>query len=350
MKHTVLETEYLKALLMACGPSSNEMAPSEIFRIHTGKKADKTIKDNMGNTIAIANPNVIYKVLLSAHIDEIGFQVSGVCSDGLLRIRKIGGVNTASLNGHAVVVKAKDGPVAGALVCKANGDNNVIPGIDEFFIDIDATSREEAERMVEMGDYVTFAPSVAITNDVITSKSIDNRIGVYIISEVFEHLSGKLKSIQLIAAATTQEEIGLKGMALIARETAPDICLNVDVTDALQIGKDELPAINKGVVVYKNADSNPLITKKLIESAERQDISHQVALGRNITGGTDASRIQLFSARTAVAELAIPCKYMHSQHEKCGVKDVLASINLISTFIFEMDKILSNGEQPCFIY
>lgn len=350
MKKNIFDLDYLQLLLKSSAPSSNEMAASEVFRNYLGSKAEQIVKDNIGNTIAITNSDRTYKILLSAHIDEVGFQISDICNDGLLRIRKIGGINTANLNGHTVNIITDHGSIEGTLVCKTDGENNVIPTIEAFYIDINASSREEAEEIISIGDYITFSPSFTSSNDVITSKSIDNRIGIFIISQAFSHLSGHLKNIQLLAAATTQEEIGLRGMALVAQETSPDICINLDVTDALQIGKEGLPEINKGVVVYKNADSNPSLKKFVINCAKENDIPYQISLGRNITGGTDCSRIQLFSPQTAVAELAIPCKYIHSHNEKCGLKDIVSCIDLICAVILSIDRCLSNNKEIDFTF
>ena len=350
MKKICNDANYLELLLKSSAPSSYEMAASEVFRNYLRSKAEHIIKDNIGNTIAITNSDGIYKILLTAHIDEIGFQITDICNDGLLRIRKIGGINTAYLNGHTVNILTDHSIVKGTLVCKIDGENNTVPNIDAIYIDINASNGEEAKKIIGIGDYVTFSPSFTSSNNVITSKSLDNRIGVFIISQIFSKLSGHLKNIQLMAAATTQEEIGLRGMALVAQETSPDICINFDVTDALQIGKECLPEINKGVVFYKNADSNPSLKEFIINCAKENDIPYQISLGRNITGGTDCSRIQLFSPKTAVTELAIPCKYIHSHNEKCGTHDVKDAIDITCIVISVLDTALSNGKQLIFSY
>lgn len=344
-----LDKKLLEALLMASGPSACEKRAAEVFRHYIGSKAEQLLTDNMGNTVALINSEGAYKVMIAAHIDEIGFQVSGFCNDGLLRIRKVGGVNTANLNGHTVLVLTDHAQIEGVLVCQTNG-NNVVPDIDSFYIDINASSREEAEQMVALGDYVTFTPVCSVADNVITSKSLDNRIGVYVILQVIDQLAGQLKNVQLLVAATTQEEIGLRGMALVAQQTMPDMCVVFDVTDAQQIGKEGLPQINKGCVVYQNADSNPVLKKMIMDVAQENHIPYQTAVGRNVTGGTDSSRIQIFSPSTAVAEIAIPCKYIHSHSEKCGVQDVENCIQLTVSLLKSLDKDLSDGREIKFCY
>lgn len=344
------EYTYLKSLLCACAPSSHEFAATEIFREKISFLTDKLIKDNLGNTIAISNTKGGLNVMISAHIDEIGFQVTNICEDSLLKIRAIGGVNPYTMNGHKVTILSDNGPINGILVYKSN-NNNYAPDINAFYIDINASSYEYTKKYTQIGNVVTFAPNYELSNDIITSKAIDDRIGIFSISQIFENLSGKLKNIKLIAAATAQEEIGLRGMALVAQEIMPDICINIDVTDAVQINKnDGLPQVGKGVVICNNADTNPILRKTLYDIALKKKIPTQTVVGRNITGGTDSSRIQIFSHKTATADLSIPCKYIHTNHECCSLHDVSYCIELCSSFINELDKNIAKYNKNTFAY
>ena len=113
----------------------------------------------------------------------------------------------------------------------------------------------------------------------------------------------------------------------------PAVCLNVDVTDACQMDKKHLPKLGDGSVLYRNADSNPVLRQALESVAHTADIPLQMAVGRNITGGTDSSRIQLFSPRTAVVDISIPCKYMHTHYEQCSLKDIGSCIKLLGIIL-----------------
>lgn len=115
------------------------------------------------------------------------------------------------------------------------------------------------------------------------------------------------------------------------------MCINIDVADAYQINKKNQPVMGEGCVLYRNADSNPPLRQMLYHIARQENIPLQIAVGRNITGGTDSSRIQLFSPKTAVIDLSIPCKYMHTHHEQCSISDVLSCINLLKVFILHLD-------------
>lgn len=344
------DTAFLHALLGASAASSHEEAASQLFRDYIRSRADEVRTDQMGNTVATSNPKGKFALLLSAHIDEIGWQVSSFCDNGLLKVRKVADMNTLNLVGQEVVIATEQGVVKGVMVCKSSGNNNVVPTIDDYFLDIDADSKESAEKLVAIGDFVTFSPNSDRSQEVITSKSIDNRAGVFILSQLFMRLAGSLNNIKLSVATTTQEEIGLRGMAVLARREQPDVCLNLDVTDALELDKKNLPEMGRGCVLYRNADSNPLLRKYIHDLAQTLHFPVQIALGRNITGGTDCSRIQLFSPSTAVADIAIPCKYMHTHHEKCSLSDLFSCICLLESCIRQMDSELSDGKILSFSY
>lgn len=332
-----IDKDFLLALLHAAGASSDEHQPSVLFREYLSSHGGTIVTDMIGNTLVTSNTKGNYRILLSAHIDEIGMQVTEYCENGLLKLRKVGGVNTLHIIGQEVEVHTLQGTRQGVIISHVIRNNNTIPDIDDCFVDICCQSKEEAEQMVNLGDYVTFSPNARIIGDTVVSKAVDNRTGVFIISQVFSRLVGKLHHVNLSVAATTQEEIGLRGMAVLAHNMLPAICLNIDVTDACQINKKQLPKMGEGSVLYRNADSNPLLRQMLESVAHATTIPLQIATGRNITGGTDSSRIQLFSPRTAVADISIPCKYMHTHHEQCSLTDIYSCILLLETLILHLD-------------
>lgn len=338
-----LDIDFLLALLQATGVSSYEKKPSKLFRSYLVPYAESIKNDMMGNTLVSLNSKGKYQILLSAHIDEIGMQVTEYCENGLLKLRKIGGINPLHLIGQEVVISSDKGVCYGVIVAKTPNNNNTIPDIGDCFIDVCCHSKQDAEQLVNIGDFVTFRPNARIWEGTIVSKAVDNRVGVFILSQVLRQLTGKLNHITLSVAATTQEEIGLRGMAILAQQLTPDICINIDVTDACQINKDQLPVMGKGCVYYRNADSNPILRQMLISIAQQANIPMQMAVGRHITGGTDSSRIQLFSPHTAVMDLSIPCKYMHTHHEQCSVEDVYFCIALLEAFILHLDNNFPNS-------
>lgn len=334
-----IDTDFLLVLLHASGTSSDERQPTALFRDYLSSHADETGTDMMGNSLMTANPDGSYRILLSAHIDEVGMQVVDICDNGLLKIRRVGGLNTLHVIGQEVEIHTLHGSRRGIIVAHTHGSCDNVPDIDDCFVDICCRDKEDAERTVHTGDYITFSPNARIVGDTVISKAVDNRAGVFVISQVFRRLAGRLRNVCLSVAATTQEEIGLRGMAVLARTAAPAVCLNVDVTDAMQISRKSLPLMGGGGVVYRNADSNPVLRRMLEECARASDIPLQTAVGRSVTGGTDSSRIQLFSPYTAVTDMSIPCKYMHTHHEQCSLSDISSCCSLLEAFVLYLDNV-----------
>lgn len=341
--------DYLTQLLQCCGPSAFEGSVSAFFRQRMSSVADKIEFDNMGNTVATFNPDGSFHLLLSAHIDEIGFQVCDYNKNGLLKIRKVGGVRKQYINAQRVKVLAAGKSVDGVVVCKYD-DKEGLPDIDGFFVDIDAGSREEAQSIAPLGTPVCFAPNVTFSGNTVTSKSLDDRIGIYTITRIATQLADRLESLKLSVAATVQEEIGLRGMASVAKMVPADVCLNFDVTDAAEFDKESLPSLGGGAVLFSNADSNTRLRDELAAVADYAQIPHQLSLGRNITGGTDAARLQIFSPDAAVAGIGLPCRYMHSPVEKCSLLDVNAAVSLVVSFAENLEKRLAAGGTIDFRY
>lgn len=332
-----MDKDFLFALLQAAGASSDEHRPSALFRQYLSACADEVVADMIGNTLVASNAGGDYRILLSAHIDEIGLQVTGYCDDGLLKLRKLGGMAPLHAIGQEVEIHTHQGIRPGIVVSRAAGNNNAVPDMDDCFIDIFSQSKEKTMQWVRLGDVATFSPNARVIGDTLISKAVDDRVGVFVLSQVFRHLAGKLHHVHLSVATTVQEEIGLRGMAVLAQNTMPAVCLNVDVTDACQMDKKHLPKLGDGSALYRNADSNPVLRQALESVAHTADIPLQMAVGRNITGGTDSSRIQLFSPRTAVADISIPCKYMHTHYEQCSLKDIGSCIKLLESFLLHLD-------------
>ncbi|HBZ33818.1 MAG TPA: hypothetical protein DEO38_01825 [Bacteroidales bacterium] len=331
----------LKSLLSSIGVSSFERSAADLFRHYAEQWADTVRQDYFGNTVATMNTGAKYRVLLSAHIDEVGFQVTEVCQNGLLKVRGIGGVCPARLNTQQVVVCADCGYVNGVMVSTPMTNDGKMPDIKDFFVDIDCQNREQAMQLIELGAPVAFMPNYSVHDSVITSKSIDDRVGCYVVLEVMKRLKGRLKKIRLSVAATTQEEIGLRGMAAVAQTEQPDMAINVDVTDAEQLDKTSRPRMGEGCAIVLNADSHAMFRERVIKTASRANIALQKCLGREITGGSDSSRMQIFSPKTLVGELVIPCKYMHSHTEKCSLNDIESCINIITDLLTGLDEELA---------
>ena len=334
--------EFLFQLLNSSGPSGYEMETTSLFRSYIEPYCDNVEKDTMGNITGVINPSSSRKLLISAHADEVGLQITGIRENGYLSFRCIGGIDILSLYGQQVTILNENGKIDGIIGRNKMQTNYDIAGTaslksSDLWIDIGSQDRDEAAKKVSIGDYATLVGNaIILDNNVICSKSLDNRVGIFVISQVSKILSSQQLNCSLYIAATVQEEIGTRGMALVANNVKPDIGLIIDCGHADNSGDDKL-RLSKGPAFIRNADNHAELVNQLRNIAKENRINYQISVGNNITGGTDSSRLQLFGGNTRVADITIPCKYMHSCCEIAAIRDIEATISLLLHIINKED-------------
>lgn len=327
---------FLFDLLNTSSPSGCEKEATELYARYIEPYCDVVQCDAVGNVTGVINGSNPLKILLGAHIDEVGLQITGIKPTGLLTFRTVGGIDILSLYGHEVNILSKHGKISGIIGAdkeKINFDcnNAVCLKYTDLWIDIATHSDEESSKMVEIGDFVCFSSTPRLQNNQVCSKSLDDKIGVFILSQIVKSVKKEKLSCSLYAAATVQEEIGTKGMAVLAQNIRPELGFIVD-TGHVDYTNEKFSSklhIGKGVGLIKNADNHSGLLEWVKLTAKENDIPIQLSVGKNITGGTDSSRLQLFGGNTEVIDISIPCKYMHSHNEIVDMKDVENAINLI---------------------
>ncbi|MFV0419373.1 MAG: M20/M25/M40 family metallo-hydrolase [Dysgonomonas sp.] len=326
--------EFLFQLLNASAPSGCESEAALLFKSYIQLCCDTVETDAMGNVVGVINPTSPHKLLVSAHIDEVGLQVTGIKDDGSLTFRCIGGLDILSLYGQHIIILTEKGKIKGAIGRNkdhTNYDNSGATCLkqSDLWIDIGASNKQEAIEKVSIGDYATFAANASmLTDTVICSKALDNRLGVFVISQVARMLLREEPDCAIYIAATVQEEIGTRGMALVANKIKPHIGLVVDCGHAGNNNDDRL-MLGDGTALIRNADNHTGLVNEIRQTAHAQGLGYQLSVGNNITGGTDSSRLQLFGGDVRVADISIPCKYMHSHCEIADLRDVENTINLL---------------------
>lgn len=331
--------EFLLQLLNSSAPSGYEDEAALLFQSYIQPCCDIVEMDAMGNVVGIINSTSPHKLLISAHIDEVGLQVTGVKEDGSLTFRCVGGLDILSLYGQQIVILTDKGKINGVIGRNKDQTNYDHSGAiclkqSDLWVDIGACNKQEAMEKINIGDYATFAANTSMLNDtVICSKALDNRLGVFAIAQVARMLLRQRPDCAIYIAATVQEEIGTRGMALVADRIKPHIGLVVDCGHAGN-SKDDKLIIGNGTALIRNADNHTGLVNEIRQIAHKQEIGHQLSVGNNITGGTDSSRLQLFGGDVKVADLSIPCKYMHSG---CGIADLYDVENTIN-LLFEIIK------------
>jgi endoglucanase len=302
---------------------------------------DVTI-DSMGNAVGLRRGDGGPKVMIAAHMDEIGFFVSHIDDKGFLRLQPVGGFDARVLIAQRVLVHGHEGEILrGALQIAAKPIHLLDPSdikppkIEELFVDLGLSVDAVRER-VEVGDMVTMDRTLETVGDCVMSKSLDDRLGVYVMLEaVRAAASGKA---EIYAVATTQEEVGLRGARTSAYAIDPDISIALDVTLAMDIpgsqSHAQITALGDGAAI-KIMDSSVLSNNKLVrhfrELAKANDIPHQMEILPR--GGTDAGVTQLARAGNPAITLSIPTRYVHSVNEMASVTDIDACVTLLARFL-----------------
>jgi putative aminopeptidase FrvX len=332
---------FLKRLLDTPGPSGFEGGPSRVWRDHAHTFADVR-GDVVGNSLATVNPGGAPVIMLAGHIDEIGLIITYIDDEGYVYVSGIGGWDTQVLVGQRVRFLGRGGDVLGVIGKKPihlikPEERDKASKMTELWVDIGAASRQEAEARVGVGDPgVLDSRTIDFPNDRIVSRSIDNRIGAFVVLEALKRYAESPGAARVVAVATTQEEIAFHGGgALIgASGLAPQAAIVVDVTfatdhpglDKKELGDHKLgggPSLARGSVI------SPVMFGLIRATAERLGMPFTVrAVGRDT--GTDADAVHLASEGVATALVSVPNRYMHSPNEMVSLEDLDRCATLIA--------------------
>ena len=333
---------FLKRLLDTPAPSGFEGPAARVWREEAGAFADKVTSDVTGNSMAEVNPNGSPTILLDGHIDEIGVIVQYIDDDGYVYPSPIGGWDPQVLVGQRIRFLARGGDVLGVVGRKPihlikTSDREHAAKLTDLWIDIGASSRAEAEGRLSVGDPgVVDSKTVDFPNNRIVSRSIDDRIGAFVVLEALRRYAQRPGTARVVAAATTQEEIAFHGGGAIVCTNCvnPQMAIVVDVTfatDHPSMEKKEIGdhRIGGGPVISRGSVVSPVVFDLLRTTAERNQIKYTVhAAGRETSTNADAIHI----AREGVATglVSVPNRYMHSPNELVSLEDVDKTANLIA--------------------
>ncbi len=298
----------------------------------------------MGSMICLkkAPGNGAKKLMLAAHMDEIGFVVKYIDEKGFIRLQTLGGWDPRQMCSQRVVVQTKGGPLKGVLQYSTkpahlltDAERNEGPKIANFFVDL-GLSGDEAKEKVRLGDMVTMDRDMIQLGKNLTCKSMDDRVAVFIMIEALK--AAKSHNVDVYAVATVQEEIGLRGAAAAGSAIAPDVCVAIDITLANDIpgipDQDQITRLGEGAAI-KILDSSLLCHPKVVDHfrtlAEKNKIKHQMEILS--LGGTDAGGIQRLHGGIPSFTLSIPTRYVHTVNETVSADDVQACIDLLARYI-----------------
>jgi putative aminopeptidase FrvX len=341
--------DFLKRLLNTPGPSGFEAAPARVWRDEAGSFADRVETDVSGNSLAQLQPDGAPRIMLAGHIDEIGLMLTHIDEEGFLYFDGIGGWDPQVLVGQRIRLLTRLGDVVGVVGKKPihliKGDEKEKASkLTDLWIDIGAADRADAlRRGIRVGDAgVIDAATVELTEDLIVSRSVDNRIGAFVVLEALRLLAAERPAAQVTAVATAQEEIGYSGGG--ARTSAyrldPQVAIVVDVTfatDAPGLEKKELGEhkLGGGPVLTRGSAAHPLVFERLVEVAERDGIPYTISASPRHTS-TDADAIYLSRSGVATGIVSVPNRYMHSPNEIVSLHDLGQAARLIAGFCREI--------------
>ena len=335
--------DLLKKLCETPGVSGREDKVRDLVIEELRPLTDEISVDTLGNVIAVKKGTGGPRVMLAAHLDEIGFLVKYVDDKGFLRVQPVGGWDPRTMVAQRVHVHGFGGQMLlGALMPAAKpihlltAEEMAKPlKIEEFFIDL-GLPVDEVKAQVEMGDMVTMARTTERVGGSVVSKSLDDRLSVFVMIEALRTVGPH--TAEIIAVATTQEEVGLRGATTAAYALQPDIGIALDVTLANDFpgvdGPDQVTRLGEGAAL-KIMDGSTLSHPKLLRHfrnlAEKHGIKHQLEILSR--GGTDAGAIQRSRAGVPTFTLSLPTRYIHTVNEMASIADIEATTALLARYL-----------------
>ena len=319
----------IQKLVESIGPSGYESSVRDLVKSEIGASASQFEVDALGNLIVRVGKKSAggLRVMLAAHMDEIGVIATHIDENGFIRFTTVGGVSPRTCYGGRVIfVNGARGVIGG----DRPDSPSAMHTIEQLFIDVGATSRENCP--VKVGDFAAFDRPFLDLGDRLVAKSMDDRIAVAVLVETIHQLKGKQTPHELVFVFSTQEEVGLRGATTAAFGVDPDLGLSVDVTGVgdtpkgatmeVSLGKGPAVKVRDGRML-----ADPRIVRWMADSAEKAGLPYQMEVLE--AGSTDAAAIQLARAGVPAGCMSIPCRYIHSPSEMVDYNDVQNAVRLL---------------------
>lgn len=318
----------IRELVRRTGVSGNETAVAEYIKGQLLPYADKIYQDTLGNLVAIRKGEGT-KVMLMAHMDEIGLVASFIDEKGFIRVSAVGGIDAKTVIGRPV--RFENG-VMGVFTCGDEEKQKL--SVKDCFVDIGAADRAEALHRVEPGMTASFLSETFETGNKIVSNALDNRVGCYCLMETLRRL--KNPTCEVYAVFTVQEEVGLRGAKVSGFEISPDVAIAVDVTLSGDYpdGEETTATLGKGAAV-KLRDRSAICSREIVEDLENLAARKGIPVQRDVlsAGGTDIGSVQLLGKGVLVGGVSIPIRYCHSAVEMADRGDVEATVSLLTAYL-----------------
>ncbi len=343
----MINVELLKKICETPGAPGFEKRIRELVIREVRPLVDEVSVDAMGNVIAVKKGKESKRVMVAAHMDEISFIVTHIDDDGFLRIHTLGGFDPKTLTSQRVIVHGKE-DVIGVMGSKPihlmkPDERSKAPQIDDYFVDL-GMKKEQVGKIVSIGDPITRERAMIEMGDCINSKSLDNRISVFILIEVLKKLKDKEVPYDIYGVFTVQEEVGLRGAISTAHQINPHFGFGLDVTIAFDVPNAQphemVTKLGNGTAI-KIMDGSTICDYRMVsylkEIADKNSIKWQPEI--LTAGGTDTAGLQRYGKNGAIAgAISIPTRHIHSVIEMAHKEDVKNSIELLKAGLQNLDQ------------
>ena len=322
-------TELLKQLCLLDAVSGDEGAVRE-FVISQIKDCCEYSVDNLGNIIAFkkGKKTAQKKVLIDAHLDEVGLIITHIEKDGFLRFKTVGGIDTSALMLRRVLINGKTLGVIGskAVHLCSSDERKKLPDTDSLYIDIGASSLEEAQSALRVGDCAVMCSDFTVCGDKVLSKALDDRVGCLVLIELLKQDA----EYDFYATFSVEEEVGLRGARVAAYTVNPDSAIVIDGTTAADIAgvpeSKKVCRLGAGAVV-SFTDTATSYDREYYAAALNSGIKAQSKCA--VAGGNNAGSIHLSRSGVRTLAVSVPCRYIHSAGSVADMRDIDAVLNLV---------------------
>ena len=337
-----MNKEFLQKYLRTDSPSTFEVESQKTWIEYVSNFANDIKSDNYGNTYATLysknKETDRYKVVIDAHCDEIGWVVSSIEDNGYIRVRKNGGIDLQITPSTNIKIMTDNGKIKGVFgttpIHLKDKDKDFKPTIENIYIDVFATSKDEVKEMgIEVGNFVVFDRQPEIINDkYIIGKSLDDKVGGFIIAEVLRTLVEQNVELpyDLYVVNSVQEEVGLRGSKMITETINPDVAVVFDVhfdTSTPNVDKSKFgeTKMGNGLIFRTGSDVHPKLMKLMKKVATETEVDYKLIVGGS--GGTNTAAYNLSNGGVVTSTISIPLRYMHTPNEVVSLSDIQTSID-----------------------
>lgn len=340
-----INTSLLSEICTTPGAPGFEQKVRELVIKEVTPLVDEVEVDNMGNVYAIKRGTGDKKVMIGAHMDEIGFIVTHIDDNGFIRFHTLGGFDPKTLTAQRVIVHGKK-DIIGVMASKpihvmTPEERNKVAKTKDYFIDT-GLSAEEVKEIVSVGDSITREREFIEMGNCVNGKSLDNRLAVFILIEMFKKLKGQEVPYDIYGVFTVQEEVGIRGANVSALRINPDFGFGLDTTIAFDLpgaaAHEKITELGKGTAI-KIMDASTICDYRMVkfmkETADKHNITWQPEI--LTAGGTDTAGIQRMTEGGSIAgAVSIPTRHLHQVIEMAHKDDIQGSIDLLTACMIDI--------------